>query len=98
MLRHPSRFLVAALALTATACGHRPGTVMPAGWRYASPPPPAVGAHAMVVSEHPISSQVGAEIMRLGGNAIDAAVAVGFAQAVVNPRAGNIGVRVSSGC
>src|SRR5512143_1120982 len=91
MLRHPSRFLVAALALTATACGHRPGTVMPAGWRYASPPPPAVGAHAMVVSEHPISSQVGAEIMRLGGNAIDAAVAVGFAQAVVNPRAGNIG-------
>jgi len=91
MLRHPSRFLVAALALALTACGHRPGTVMPAGWRYAAPPPPAVGAHAMVVSEHPTSSQVGAEIMRLGGNAIDAAVAVGFAQAVVNPRAGNIG-------
>jgi len=45
----------------------------------------------MAVSEHPLSSQIGAEIMRAGGNAIDAAVAVGFAQAVVNPRAGNIG-------
>src|SRR4030067_1058829 len=45
----------------------------------------------MVVSEHPLSSDVGAAIMRGGGNAIDAAVAVGFAQAVVNPRAGNIG-------
>ena len=45
----------------------------------------------MVVSEHPLSSEVGAEIMRRGGNAIDAAAAVGFALAVVNPRAGNIG-------
>ncbi len=45
----------------------------------------------MVASEHPLSSQIGADIMRRGGNAIDAAVAVGFAQAVVNPRAGNVG-------
>ncbi len=45
----------------------------------------------MVVSEHPLASEVGAQVMRHGGNAIDAAVAVGFAQAVVNPRAGNIG-------
>ena len=45
----------------------------------------------MAVSEHPLSSEVGARIMRAGGNAIDAAVAVSFAHMVVNPRAGNIG-------
>jgi gamma-glutamyltranspeptidase/glutathione hydrolase len=72
-------------------CGRHAGTLLPAGWRYASPPAPVVGQHAMVVSEHPLASEVGAAILRRGGNAIDAAVAVGFAQAVVNPRAGNIG-------
>lgn len=45
----------------------------------------------MVATEDPISSQVGADVMRRGGNAIDAAVAVSFAHQVVNPRAGNIG-------
>lgn len=83
--------LLAALALSACA-GKAPLERLGAtGWRYASPPPPVTGQRAMVVSEHPLSSEVGAEIMRRGGNAIDAAVAVGFAQAVVNPRAGNIG-------
>ncbi len=52
---------------------------------------PVVAQHAMVASEHPLSSQIGADVIHRGGNAIDAAVAVGFAQAVVNPRAGNIG-------
>ena len=46
---------------------------------------------AMVVSAHPLASQVGVDIMKQGGNAIDAAVAVQFTLAVVYPAAGNIG-------
>lgn len=46
---------------------------------------------AMVVTAHPLATQVGLDILRKGGNAIDAAVAVQFALAVVYPQAGNIG-------
>jgi gamma-glutamyltranspeptidase/glutathione hydrolase len=52
---------------------------------------PVHAAHAIVVSVHELASQVGVEIMQGGGNAIDAAVATGFALAVVHPAAGNIG-------
>jgi len=45
----------------------------------------------MVAADHPISSQVGADILQHGGNVIDAIVAVAFAHAVVEPAAGNIG-------
>lgn len=82
------------LAVAAVACSSHvaPTTSrIPAAWRYTSVAPPVVAPHVMVASEHPLSSEIGAEIMRQGGNAIDAAVAVGFVQAVVNPRAGNLG-------
>lgn len=52
---------------------------------------PVYGKHGMVASEQAIASQVGLDILKQGGNAIDAAVAVGFALAVVLPNAGNIG-------
>jgi gamma-glutamyltranspeptidase/glutathione hydrolase len=60
--------------------------------------PPAAGAihavtaeHGMVVAQEKIAANIGADVLRRGGNAVDAAVATGFAMAVTYPRAGNIG-------
>src|SRR5712672_3039835 len=50
-----------------------------------------VAEHGMVVAQEKIAAQIGADILRRGGNAVDAAVATGFAMAVTYPRAGNIG-------
>ena len=52
---------------------------------------PVYAKQGMVASEQGLATQVGADILRQGGNAVDAAVAVGFALAVVLPNAGNIG-------
>jgi len=54
-------------------------------------PHPIQARNGMVVSSHYLSSEVGVEILRHGGNAIDAAIAVGFSLAVTHPAAGNIG-------
>jgi gamma-glutamyltranspeptidase/glutathione hydrolase len=52
---------------------------------------PVVAPRAMVASVHQLASRAGVQMMKAGGNAVDAAVAIGFALAVVHPQAGNLG-------
>jgi gamma-glutamyltranspeptidase / glutathione hydrolase len=79
--------LAAALAFTPPLLARGEGRLDPIAGRAQS----AVGEHGMVVAQEALAARVGADILRKGGNAIDAAVAVGFTMAVTYPRAGNIG-------
>ncbi|HTP44542.1 MAG TPA: gamma-glutamyltransferase [Candidatus Acidoferrum sp.] len=94
-MKHPRRFFAAALLLAFFAIAalaqypQSPPVTPPQNLDW--PTQPVRGAKAMVVSDEKLAADVGAEIMQRGGNAIDAAVAVGFTLAVVDPEAGNIG-------
>ena len=76
---------------TASAVPARAAAAFPVDWRFAAGKPAMVAAHAMIASNSQLASDAGVEVLHKGGNAVDAAVAVGFALAVTLPEAGNIG-------
>jgi gamma-glutamyltranspeptidase / glutathione hydrolase len=95
-MRRNARFAGALVALIAAASIGLAQAPAPSS----SPPPlpisipavqPVTARHGMVVAQEARAARIGAAILEKGGNAVDAAVAVGFAMAVTYPRAGNLG-------
>ncbi|MFP3949235.1 MAG: gamma-glutamyltransferase, partial [Longimicrobiales bacterium] len=68
-----------------------PDVTFPDGWAFFADTPPVTADEAMVSTTDAYATEVGLDVLRNGGNAVDAAVAVSFALAVVHPSAGNIG-------
>jgi gamma-glutamyltranspeptidase/glutathione hydrolase len=88
------RAFLIALTLAVIACG--PSNAQDGRRSLYMPPAPGTfhpvpGEFGMVVAQEKLAAQIGADVLRQGGNAVDAAVATGFAMAVTYPRAGNIG-------
>ena len=93
--------MMAATLPTWAAAAHAGGAAGASQVPYSSAPPampamlsadkPVTARHAMVVSAQHLATEVGVKILKEGGNAVDAAVAVGYALAVVHPCCGNIG-------
>lgn len=88
-------FPVIASLLFSVACAGRTAVTTPttfaSSWRFTGRAKVAEGSHGMVTSGSAVASDVGRDVLKAGGNAVDAAVAVGFALAVTHAEAGNIG-------
>jgi gamma-glutamyltranspeptidase/glutathione hydrolase len=89
MIRPTRRALIAGLLLASVAAAQ--AQIEPQRQRQFPPVEAVTAKHGMVVTQEARASRIGADILKRGGNAVDAAVAIGFTMAVTYPRAGNIG-------